>query len=890
MATIVLGLGAAALGSSLGLAAGSIGLTLITGVSAALGSFIDQNFILPTLFPPDAVEGARLAELRIQSAEEGSALNMAFGEQVRVVGIIIWVSVLTEVRDEDTQGGGSGGGGGATIVTYSYYTDVASLFCKTKGTPIGGVKKIIGNGKLIYNSQPNLNVTGVLVSSAAFVLKGKWVWEINITGSTALGDFTVGVDATTSGFPSGNNNGTFKVVSSTKNVGANTSKLRLRNQNGTAETANPGTITQIRPVFDTKIVENIEIYPGSLSQAVSPTIEGHEGLGQVPAWRGFAYAVFKNIFLGEFGNIIPQLNFIFDPGRTPTCGAVIQDMVTMAGYDPSFVNVTRALAAAKGYHLTGITDLVKPFQPLFIAYNLMAQSLNKGLRIFPRREAVVIDVDPLHLCAHEDNGTSTERPLKVSDPPNLQLPEAVTVKYADKDAEHQGGSQRATSRRGGQLEAEIAINLTNLVLTGGGGEANAIAHELLYSSYVHRQNAQWSLPPRYMLAQENDLMRIPNVYGITWLLRISKIDRGDNYLLKFEGTVEFMSVTDQLGLADPPRGGVENQEIQFGEPMGGVLDPPTWGGGSPADGDKPKVLLVAAQPDPDTPWGGAVVYVRREDEDDSAYDQISTIQIESKLGFPRTVLGGDVDNILIDELNEVDIEMFEGALSSADPDVVLNGENLAMLGDEVIAFEVATLIDERTYRISRIWRGLYNTADKIDSHTTSEVFTLLSGPGIASGFTPVNSLMLNTPYRYKIAAPGTALSGVAHQQFTLRDGGLKPFPVASIAHNRHGTTKDLTLVWDYVSKAICRIFGEEGAPLTTTIEQYEIDIYDDPGDDEPIATKSVETNQLIYTGAEQEADGLTTGEAFAVQIYQLNPLLGGSGRGYGSGKITIAAV
>jgi GTA TIM-barrel-like domain/Putative phage tail protein len=53
----------------------------------------------------------------------------------------------------------------------------------------------------------------------------------------------------------------------------------------------------------------IRVHLGTMDQAPDPLIEGIEGSGYVPAYRGTAYVVFDNLALEKFGNRLPQLTF-----------------------------------------------------------------------------------------------------------------------------------------------------------------------------------------------------------------------------------------------------------------------------------------------------------------------------------------------------------------------------------------------------------------------------------------------------------------------------------------------------------------------------------------------------------------------------------------------------
>ena len=70
---------------------------------------------------------------------------------------------------------------------------------------------------------------------------------------------------------------------------------------------------------------DMTFYPGSATQTVDPTIEGVEGTGNAPAFRGVAYVVFKDMPLQAFGNRIPSITVeVLKPLDTPDTDSVEQ--------------------------------------------------------------------------------------------------------------------------------------------------------------------------------------------------------------------------------------------------------------------------------------------------------------------------------------------------------------------------------------------------------------------------------------------------------------------------------------------------------------------------------------------------------------------------------------
>ena len=71
----------------------------------------------------------------------------------------------------------------------------------------------------------------------------------------------------------------------------------------------------------------IRVHRGTADQLPDPLIEGVEGSGNTPAYRGTAYVVFEGLAIGLFGNRIPQLNFEVFRRVSPTDGSGVEDLV-----------------------------------------------------------------------------------------------------------------------------------------------------------------------------------------------------------------------------------------------------------------------------------------------------------------------------------------------------------------------------------------------------------------------------------------------------------------------------------------------------------------------------------------------------------------------------------
>jgi len=69
------------------------------------------------------------------------------------------------------------------------------------------------------------------------------------------------------------------------------------------------------------IADSMEEYLGTETQLPDPTIEGIEGAGNVPAYRGIAYVVIADMQLANYGNRIPNIEFeVVSSGSTAVRG------------------------------------------------------------------------------------------------------------------------------------------------------------------------------------------------------------------------------------------------------------------------------------------------------------------------------------------------------------------------------------------------------------------------------------------------------------------------------------------------------------------------------------------------------------------------------------------
>jgi len=197
-----------------------------------------------------------------------------------------------------------------------------------------------------------------------------------------------------------------------------------------------------------------------------------------------------------------------------------------------------------------------------------------------------------------------------------------------------------------------------------------------------------------------------------------------------------------------------------------------------------------------------------------------TAALPSILGTAETILT-DGQSALIDERNGVDVQLLnpEQWLESCDDDALVNGINLAKLGDELIQFGTVLPLGGGRFRLSRLLRGRRGTEWAMDLHEAGETFVLLDPlrlQRLPLGISAVGSEVTVVPL-------GLADSNVAPVAHVVSGEALKPpSPVHLVANFDSGG--DLNCSWCRRSRLGWAWIDDVDAPLDCSSELYRVQL------------------------------------------------------------------
>jgi hypothetical protein len=228
---------------------------------------------------------------------------------------------------------------------------------------------------------------------------------------------------------------------------------------------------------------------------------------------------------------------------------------------------------------------------------------------------------------------------------------------------------------------------------------------------------------------------------------------------------------------------------------------------------------------------------------------------------------------VFDRTNVLTVTLFNGALSSISEEELLQGGNAAAVGSyedgwEILQFQTAELIAQRTYRLSRLLRGQSGSdPELLPLRPAGSRFVLLNAAIVQPDLSLVQSELMNTwrigPAAYDI---GRAHVDFEHQCKRL---GLRPLPPCRLRAQR--LSDRVRFTWIRRTRIDGDGWGIADVPLGEQSEVYALEIVD--GAD---AVRAVELVQptFDYMQAEIAADFGSDPGAFTLRIAQLSAVYG----------------
>jgi hypothetical protein len=224
-------------------------------------------------------------------------------------------------------------------------------------------------------------------------------------------------------------------------------------------------------------------------------------------------------------------------------------------------------------------------------------------------------------------------------------------------------------------------------------------------------------------------------------------------------------------------------------------------------------------------WGGAHAY--RSFDAGANFSFLDDLSVEATLGVAQTALGDFGGGNVVDEINVVRVALVSKTLSSITRAQLLNGENLCVLGGELLQFQRATLVSPRVYDLSGLLRGRFGTERHMGDHAEGDLFALLQTTAVRREAGAVAQIDL--PAVMKGVSFGLSLDASYSIDFTNTGIGAKPLSPVHLAVTPIADGSRYQVSW--VRRARAQPTWEDltDIPLLETSEAYDVEVTDPVG-------------------------------------------------------------
>ena len=548
---------------------------------------------------------------------------------------------------------------------------------------------------------------------------------------------------------------------------------------------------------------------------------------------------------------------------TSSLAAILLDVCERAGLTADNVDVSRISEQVDGFIINGQQTFRTTIEILQSAYFFDAVESDNILKFIPRGGSPAYNIAEDEIIASDH--TNSGEFFTVTRTQEIELPKRINVVYLTRLSNYQSAAQY--SQR--EVTSSLETFTIDLPIVCDDQIAKNIADKMLFSTWMGRSNYRFQLPAgHYAQLEPADVITL-TVSGITHRLRVISTRTTASSVMQVEGVAEDVSTLDFYTNPGSSSGLLLINQV-VPETVLDFLDIPAFPGDDATIGS----LRFAACGITDD-WTGSAIY--RSDDAGANYARITDLTTASTIGTVATVLPiGSA--AVFDEVGTVDvILMNDNQLQSVTQLAVLNGANAALVGDEIIQFTTATLVQPGKYTLSGLLRGRLGTEWAISGHSVGEHFVLLDGT-LGKLNMPAN--LINLSRSYKPVTYGSTLTTTTAQNFTYNAIALKPYSPVQSSGSRDGSG-NLTITW--IRRT--RIDGDwrDGvdAPLNETSEAYQVDIMS--GSSVVRTISSLSTATASYTVAQQVTDFGATQSSIGINVYQLSSIVG---RGY-AGAATV---
>ncbi|WP_170382791.1 baseplate multidomain protein megatron [Ruegeria atlantica] len=588
--------------------------------------------------------------------------------------------------------------------------------------------------------------------------------------------------------------------------------------------------------------------------AVNPASDQYDGRmvdmenTYVWAWDARPFPTFPNLrSQWSDGENYSKGHWLNGRSGTRTLASVVTEICHGAGVVD--IDVSRLEGVVRGYAIEDVSSARAALQPLMLRYGFDAIERD-GVLLFQMRDgrqAVELDTDILAESSDIDGQIEFRREAEA------ELTGRVRLRFVQSDADHDVVSEEAIlpdTRTHSVSENEMPLSMTR-------AEGRQTAERWLSEARVSRETARFALPPSMLHLGAGDVVSLAKEgHGARY--RIDRLEQADLQLVeavRIEPSVyEPSDLPDDVVSATPFVAPVPVLSV--------FMDLPLITGS-----ERPHAPYIAASANP---WpGGVAVYSSANDED---YDLQDVITGQAIIGFTETPMMRASAGVW-DEGAPLRVNLIDGVLESRPREALLNGANLAAIGDgtpgnwELFQFANATLQDSGIYTLSGRLRGQLGTDAIVpDVWPDGSMFVLLDQSVYQTGLLR-SERRVSKHYRIGPATRGYDDPSFVHLVEAFDGNGLRPYSPVHLRANTSAADDQFSWI------RRTRLDGDDWAaldvPLAEESESYLVQVR---ANGALIREQVVGQPNWVYSAAMKAMDGVSG--SYDVQVAQISASYG----------------
>ena len=502
-----------------------------------------------------------------------------------------------------------------------------------------------------------------------------------------------------------------------------------------------------------------------------------------------------------------------------------------------------------GYVISSPSSARAALEPLAALYRFDGLASSGQLRFIGHDTRHVMSLSDDDVIADKNEALAT-----VTFAQESELPREVRISFSDSENDYRLAT--AASRRLTVTSKRETTSDPSVVTTRA--EAQRLADVVLHDAWAGRQIAKFSMRPGLIGLEPGDCVALDAI-GYAGVFRITRItDHGtrDVEAQSIDGLGSDFTAGTAIPLA-------AKAPSLAGRPNLVVVDLPI------VKGDTPVLQALAAAADP---WPGSLTVWRS--PDGASWSNFGTINRPATMGMTVTALGpGPLWRW--DVGNSVTITLASGELSSpGDLSALAADMPLGLLGSdgkwEIIAFAQADLVGEKTWRLSRLLRGLGGSE-------------LLASRSLAAGARAVlldgallpivsGALSVGANWNWRVVASAYDYLHPTAVALTTLAGGDALKPLSPVNASAKRTTSGVTIRLMRRARINADAWEPADIPLDERIESYEMDILNNGSVIRTVSATSAP--MILYPLAQELSDFGVMQTTLTLRLYQISDVVG----------------